>query len=54
MGETVLLAMLILGEAGPAGANPMVLGRIITVLTSAGLESEARAMAVEAVLASGL
>jgi len=54
LGETVLLSMLILGEGGPTGANPMVLSRIINVLFSVGLEQEARALAVEAALASGL
>ncbi len=49
MGEAVLLSLLFMGEEGPAGAHPLVLRRVVAALTSAGLEEEARALAVEAI-----
>jgi len=52
--ETVLLALLALGEKGPAGADPLVLRQVLISLGAAGFEDEARAMAVEAALAAGL
>ena len=53
VGETVLLALLALGEAGPAAAEPTTLNVVITALRSVGLEREARGLAVEAALAHG-
>lgn len=53
-GETVLLALLALGEGGPAVAEPVVLRRVLTSLGGIGLEESARAMAVEAAVAAGL
>jgi len=52
--ETVMLALLALGEAGPAGADPLLLRQVLVGLRVAGFEKEARAMAVEAALAAGL
>lgn len=52
--ETVLLSLLALGEAGPAGADPLLLHQVLISLRHAGFEKEARAMAVEAALAAGL
>ena len=52
--ETVMLALLALGEAGPAGADPLVLRQVLVGLRAAGFEDEARSMAVEAALAAGL
>lgn len=52
--ETVLLSLLALGEAGPAGADPLLLRQVIISLRAAGFGKEARAMAVEAALAAGL
>jgi hypothetical protein len=52
--ETVLLSLLALGEAGPGGADPLLLRQVITSLRAAGFDKEARAMAVEAALAAGL
>ena len=52
--ETVLLALLVLGEAGPAGADPLLLRQVLVGLRAAGFEGEARSMAVEAALAAGL
>ena len=54
IGETVLLALLTLGEAGPAEADPIVLGRVLSSLRRAGLETDARAIALEAAVAAGL
>jgi len=54
IGETVLLSLLALGESGPTQANPTVLHKVITSLRQIGLEQEARAIALEAAVASGL
>ena len=54
VGETILLSLLVLGEAGPAQANPTVLHKVIKSLRNVGLDREARALAVEAAVASGL
>ena len=54
IGETVLLALLTLGEAGPAEADPIVLGRVVSSLRRAGLEADARAIALEAAVAAGI
>ena len=53
-GETVLLALLALGEAGPARADPLVLAAVLPALSAVGLEREARALAIEAAIARGL
>ena len=52
--ETVLLSLLALGDAGPAGADPLLLRQVLKSLRSAGFDHEARIMAVEAALAAGL
>ncbi|MEE9316842.1 MAG: hypothetical protein V3U48_00970, partial [Rhodospirillales bacterium] len=52
--ETVLLSLIAMGEAGPAGADPLLLRQVIISLRAAGFGKEARAMAVEAALAAGL
>jgi hypothetical protein len=54
IGATVLLSLLALGEGGPAGADPIVLHQVLSALRTAGLEIEARSMALEAALAAGL
>jgi hypothetical protein len=54
IGATVVLSLLALGEGGPAGADPIVLRQVLSGLRTAGLETEARAMALEAALAAGL
>ncbi|MEE8351349.1 MAG: hypothetical protein V3R37_04055, partial [Rhodospirillales bacterium] len=46
--ETVLLALLALGEGGPAAADPLLLRQVLISLRAAGFEKEARSMAVEA------
>ncbi len=54
IGATVVLSLLALGEGGPAGADPIVLRQVLSGLRTAGLEIEARSMALEAALAAGL
>ena len=54
LGETVMLSLILLGDTPPAAVDPVVLQRVIIALRAVGLEVEARALAVEAVVASGL
>ena len=54
VGELVLLVLLVLGDDGPAGADPILLSQVISSLRIAGFKSEARSLAVEAALAAGL
>ena len=54
VGETMLLSLVIMGNGGPASAEPMVLHRLLTALRAVGLEKEAREIALEAVVSAGL
>ena len=54
LGETVLMALLLLGDGGPAAAGLATVGPVVSSLVSAGLREEARAIALEAALAAGL
>ncbi len=54
IGETVLLSLYALGDAGPGGANPIMLSRSILALRQVGLDSEARSLAIEAAIAAGV
>ena len=54
LGETVLLALLVLGENGPANSHPMALNAALSGLMRAGLPGEARALAIEAAIAKGI
>ena len=54
IGETVLLALLALGDVGPAGADPSTLHAVIRALRAIGLSSDARRIAIEAALGRGL
>jgi hypothetical protein len=54
IGETVLLALLVLGREGPEGADIWHLHDLLVALRTIGLETEARALALEAMLAAGL
>jgi len=54
MGETVMLALLALGDGGPAAVEPLTLSHVVRALHTAGLTAEARAIAVEAAAAAGL
>ena len=53
-GETVLMALLVLGDGGPAAAGLAAVGPAVSGLAAAGLLAEARAIALEAALAAGL
>jgi hypothetical protein len=53
-GETVLLALLNLGEGGPGVVSPIVLSRILRSLREVGLTNEARSLAFEAIVAAGI
>ena len=54
VGETIIYALLVLGETGPSDANPVTLGAVVGALRQVGLESDARAIALEAMLARTL
>ncbi|MHA1570192.1 MAG: hypothetical protein ACTSWM_00115 [Alphaproteobacteria bacterium] len=50
LGESLLLTLIVIGEQGPAGAAPIALGNAIRTLRRLGLDDEARAFAVEALI----
>lgn len=50
-GEAALLALSIAADAGPAGPGPVDRARLVRALLKAGLEADARAFAVEGLLA---
>jgi hypothetical protein len=52
-GETVLLALLLLGDGGPAAGDSLTLGRIVSALRQVGLEKDAGALALESLLGVG-
>lgn len=54
VGETVLLSLVALGDAGPANAEVGALGVVLSALSAAGLKDDARALALEAALANDL
>lgn len=54
IGETVIYTLLVLGDTGPAGVSPQTLGEVVRALRAVNLEEDARAIAVEAVLARTL
>ena len=54
VGETVLLALIAIGEGGPANAHPLALASALSALSATGLDHDARALALEAALAAGL
>ena len=54
MGETVALALIVLGNDGTQQASPIVLRSAIKALLHVGEEKAARALAVEAAVAAGL
>ncbi|MBI3453162.1 MAG: hypothetical protein HY057_10140 [Rhodospirillales bacterium] len=53
-GESALFGLAALGAEGAAGAGPYTLAGVIEALRSAGFEADARALAIEAAVASGL
>jgi len=54
IGETVLLSLIVLGAEGPGESHGFALSAALTALVRIGLETEARALAIEAALASGI
>jgi hypothetical protein len=54
LGETVLIALVALGEDGLSSISPIVLSHVISALVQVGLENEARRLAVEAAIIQGL
>ena len=54
VGESVLISLLALGNAGPTRAHPLLLRQILKTLAAAGLKKEARNLAAKAALAAGL
>ena len=50
-GEAALLALSVCADAGPAGPGPVDRARLVRALLKAGLEADARALAVEGLLA---
>lgn len=50
IGETALWAMIALGNGGPIGADAITLGSVIRSMRAVGLDEEARALAVEALI----
>ncbi|MFD1625889.1 hypothetical protein [Azospirillum griseum] len=51
VGETVAVALLLLGEGGPTGTPPRLVARVAANLTAVGLEGDARALVREAMAA---
>ena len=49
-GEALTLALILLGEGGPAAAGPVALGAVIRVLRAFDLDDDARAIAIEALI----
>jgi len=54
LGETVLLALIVLGDTPPAEAHPLALNAVLSALMQVGLPLEARALAIEAALGNGI
>ncbi len=53
-GETVMLALICLGEDGPAKVDPAVLDEVMRSLGSVDMAQEARSLALEAMIGNGL
>ena len=53
-GAAVLAALATFGAEGPAGSHPIVLGMAIAGLRHIGLQAEARALALDAAVGSGI
>ncbi|MBF0375773.1 MAG: antifreeze protein, partial [Alphaproteobacteria bacterium] len=54
LAETVLVALVALGDEGPALTDPTNLYRVVGSLRLVGFDAEARALAVEAAIANGV
>ena len=53
VGQTVLLALVVLGEGGTSHADPVTLGAVVQALSQIGLGQDARLIALEAAFAGG-
>jgi tetratricopeptide (TPR) repeat protein len=53
-GEVVLLSLVLMGTTGPSDAHPLVVNRVLSALNANGLQSEARAIAFETIIANGI
>ena len=53
-GETLLLALSLLGRVAPVDLHPVAFGDLLAALAEIGLRDEARALAVEAAVAQGI
>ncbi|WP_162937908.1 hypothetical protein [Kiloniella sp. EL199] len=54
LAEVVLLSLIILGEEGPGDTHSLALGGVVEALYSVGLQNEARSLAIEATVLSGI
>ena len=54
VGEAILLFLIAMGENGPGDASNMLLQKILSSMNKLGLNKEARVIALEAALATGL
>ena len=54
IGETALFSLAVLGPAGPSGAAPQTTALVLDALRAASLDSDARALALEAAILGGL
>lgn len=54
IGETVLLAAIVIGEQNTGEVNAVVLSNVLMALTQVGFEREARALALEAAIEAGI
>lgn len=54
VGETVLLSLVILGQDGPQQLDPATLFKVVAGLREIGLAADARALAIETLIAAGL
>jgi hypothetical protein len=53
IGETVLFALIAIGDRGPGLSDPGALTEALTALRRIGLDAEARDLAIEAAIANG-
>lgn len=54
VGETVLIALLALGEGGTAQTDPIIAAKVLEALGAVGLKDDVRALALETAVAAGL
>ncbi|HAQ32699.1 MAG TPA: antifreeze protein, partial [Rhodospirillaceae bacterium] len=54
LGETILFALVSLGHDGLDRVNPITMNEVISRLRLVGLDTESRALALEAAIAAGL